>query len=287
MTFSEHLLSFKGISSGFLMDIHLASDNHLYLVSSDPVMLTLINPNFNQRRQIPLYEYIPSRRNLRLTVCEIGLQKFVIHDSHEHSLLILNFADQTISKTVVLGLDPMTESIFCKGCFLEQYSGNDPFTVVIYHQNYQILVLVRFTDFVQFSYELPFRIQHIDVCGENLVVRSTESNLFELNFTKDFRIIIHGLQQTYKGKIQPGKILIDSSKSYWFNLAPPGTLYFYLDLYTAFSKSTPYDYKEIFGLQRESMSAVYCDSITVENLEYFVSMSTSKKVSKANLRMIL
>ncbi|KAJ3272681.1 von Willebrand factor A domain-containing protein 8 [Terramyces sp. JEL0728] len=250
MTFSELLKSFKGISSGFVVDFIVARDFHLYIISTDPVMLTIINPNLTQRRQIPLYEYIPSRRNLRLTISEIGLEKVMIHDSHEHSLLLLNFREQTISKTVVLNMDPMTESVALSKLFLDKYS-------------------VDCSSLKQLSFGLPFQIGLMDICRDNIVVRSTENALFELNLTSDSRLVVHRIEQSYQGNIHSSKILLDNYGTHWFNLSPP-------NLYCSYSKTTPFDYKEIFGWNRPE-SVVGYDSIVLGVLNQYVTVNISER----------
>lgn len=101
--FSEWLYTFKLFSgtNGATLDLLIASDRHLFAVSSSPVTLIVISPNHRKQKRVPLYEFIPSSKITKLTLVEAGVGRLAIHNSEDHYFVIVDFVNNTVTKALV------------------------------------------------------------------------------------------------------------------------------------------------------------------------------------------
>ena len=103
--FSELLYSFNLFSSGTsVSDMILASDKHIYAISTSPVKMQIISPNHRMQKVVPLHEFIPSTQITILSLFEIGIGKIAIHNSQEHNFVILDLLAGNVSTVLVICL---------------------------------------------------------------------------------------------------------------------------------------------------------------------------------------
>ena len=90
----------------------MGSDFHLYAVSTSPVNLVIIAPDYRKKKVVSLYEFIPASRISKLTIDEIGIGKFCIHNSQENSFLVIDSLKSTIVAANLVGQQSDKDSVF-------------------------------------------------------------------------------------------------------------------------------------------------------------------------------
>ncbi|KAJ2997148.1 von Willebrand factor A domain-containing protein 8 [Globomyces sp. JEL0801] len=230
VVFSEWLYSFKLDDS--MMDLIIGSDYLLYGISSTPATFHIISPDHRKKKHIPLYEYIPTHKGISLSVVEIGMGRFCIHNSESSNLIVLDLLKNQISSIVVLGIDTSKESFIAN-------SSSDRHVNVWYQQNQNFLYILNLKTLSQSKISLDFAIETIHFAyGNRWIIQEPASRNRKIHWMSvDFvngecNVTIYPILIVYSHKQDNAVLkqmkLMDPS-TMWINVCPPETLGAYIE----------------------------------------------------------
>ncbi|KAJ3336274.1 von Willebrand factor A domain-containing protein 8 [Gonapodya sp. JEL0774] len=193
ITFSEQIYSFKIPTKGEALDVYAADDGTIYCITTSPVTLHIVAPDHRRLLgSIDLYEYFPLQKgqlardieefnermashpaafinsavagrptvrirrksSMSLKIAMLGRTNLVLHNPVEHTLLILDLAENKIVSVIVPGLEPQPTSTMVKALASEG-------VLILFQEAKSTIVILDFAEGMQFIMKLPIRIANI------------------------------------------------------------------------------------------------------------------------------
>lgn len=148
--FSELLFSFKiPLNRGETSDMLVLKSGQVVVISSDPVYLFIINESLTEAIPIELYEFFPSHNaSPKLVLVETINDILLVINQLDGKIMMINISNLTTKSISMVNIAPKDLRILT--------FASDQSRIVVFQRGFNIIHLIDFKNYVQFSIRLPF-----------------------------------------------------------------------------------------------------------------------------------